>query len=193
VSALQVSKGLPSWKAYVDYVSNIVIDGFANAIIASTRYLLSQIDPEQLAASEGQPLLEIQLELAGPDIVWRPDLFDGAGGVGVRDMVQRWLQSFVEVGGLMKRLDTGEGSYSAELEEDYDVLDVIDRVMSITLANEAKCEEFKQQYVSFEYLWKRDLNGALQEFLEAEGVKLSDGSRDDPPLAKFEEQIQKYK
>ena len=177
----------------MDYVSNIVIDGFANAIIASTRYLLSQIDPEQLAASEGQPLLEIQLELAGPEIVWRPDLSDGQGGVGVRDMVQRWLQSFVEVGGLMKRLDTGEGSYSTELEEDYDVLDVIDKVMGITLANEAKCDEFRQQYVCFDYLWKKDLNGALQEFLEAEGVKLPDGSRDDPPLAKFEEQIQKYK
>jgi hypothetical protein len=29
--------------------------------------------------------------------------------------------------------------------------------------------------------------------LEAEGTKNADGSRDDPPLAKFEEQIQKYK
>lgn len=31
-----------------------------------------------------------------------------------------------------------------------------------------------------------------QDFLEAEGVRLPDGSRDDPPLAKFEEQITKY-
>jgi hypothetical protein len=32
-----------------------------------------------------------------------------------------------------------------------------------------------------------------QEFLEANGPLLPDGSRDDPPLPKFEEQIQKYK
>jgi hypothetical protein len=32
-----------------------------------------------------------------------------------------------------------------------------------------------------------------QGFLEAEGTKNADGTRDDPPLAKFEEQIQKYK
>lgn len=34
---------------------------------------------------------------------------------------------------------------------------------------------------------------ALQSFLEGEGPKLTDGSRDEPPLAKFEEQINRYK
>jgi hypothetical protein len=32
-----------------------------------------------------------------------------------------------------------------------------------------------------------------QDFLEAKGVKAEDGSREDPPLAAFEEQITKYK
>jgi hypothetical protein len=32
-----------------------------------------------------------------------------------------------------------------------------------------------------------------QAFLETNGVQQADGSRTDPPLAKFEEQIQKYK
>ena len=35
---LKVSKGVPSWKAYVDYFSNIVIDGFSTAIICTVRY-----------------------------------------------------------------------------------------------------------------------------------------------------------
>lgn len=46
---LKVNKGVPSWKAYVDYFSNIVIDGFSAAITATVRYLLNQIDPEMLA------------------------------------------------------------------------------------------------------------------------------------------------
>lgn len=33
-----------------------------------------------------------------------------------------------QVGGLIKRLDTGEGSYAKELEEDYDVSDQLDQV-----------------------------------------------------------------
>jgi dynein heavy chain len=189
----QVSKALPSWRTYVDYVSNIVVDGFANAIVCTLRHLLASIDPAQLAAVEGPPLLEIQLELVAPDIIWRPELTEGTGDVGVRDMVQRWLKSFMEVGGLVKRLDTGEGSYAKELEEDYNVLHMVDQVMNITLGNEVRCEEFKQQYGKFEYLWKQDLHKALQDFLAADGVALPDGTKDDPPLAKFEEQIQKYK
>jgi dynein heavy chain len=43
---LKVSKGVATWKKYVDYFSDIVIDGFSNAIIATIRYLLNQLDPE---------------------------------------------------------------------------------------------------------------------------------------------------
>ncbi len=47
---------------------------------------------------------------------------------GVRDMVKRWLMSFCEIGELMKRLDVGEGNYTKELEEDYDVYDAMNQV-----------------------------------------------------------------
>lgn len=40
--------------------------------------------------------------------------------------------------------------------------------------------------------WCNDHPGP-QEFLEANGPLLPDGRRDDPPLAKFDQQIQKYK
>jgi dynein heavy chain len=65
--------------------------------------------------------------------------------------------------------------------------------MAVTLANEERCEEFRQQFLRFDFLWSTDLNANLKAFLEAEGRPLPDGGRDDPPLAKFEEQIQKYK
>ena len=65
--------------------------------------------------------------------------------------------------------------------------------MTITLANEARCEEFKSNFTKFDYLWRKDLKVQLKEFLDAEGKTLSDGTLDDPPLAKFEEQIGKFK
>eukprot|EP00879_Flechtneria_rotunda_P005416 GHRR01005708.1.p1 GENE.GHRR01005708.1~~GHRR01005708.1.p1 ORF type:complete len:1495 (+),score=578.36 GHRR01005708.1:300-4784(+) len=194
---LKVSKASPSWKAYVDYVSDIVIEGFASAIIASARYLLQQLDAEVFAKPEAGPLLEVDLELVIPDMVWKPELSGSTKGT-LQGMVQKWLMSFLEVGGLMKRLDTGEGSYAKELEEDYDVGEQLDKVLSITLATIKNCEEFKGQFMKYDYLWKQDLNQTLQlrvfkDFLEAEGTKAADGSREDPPLAKFEQQIQKYK
>ncbi len=65
--------------------------------------------------------------------------------------------------------------------------------MIVSLANESKCEEFKAQFSKFDYLWKKDLHTALNEFLTEQGTTLADGTRDDPPLASFEEQITKYK
>jgi dynein heavy chain len=94
---LQASKASASWRAYVDWFSEIVIDGFAAAIITSVRYLLAQIDPAQLARPDAVPLLEVQLELAAPDVVWKPELGEGPDGSGVRDMVKKWLMSFLEV------------------------------------------------------------------------------------------------
>ncbi|KAL6747291.1 flagellar outer dynein arm heavy chain beta [Haematococcus lacustris] len=191
---LKVSKGVPSWKAYVDFFSNIVVDGFSAAIIATVRYLLAQLDPELLGRPDAfVPLLEVQLELVAPEIVWKPELGESPDKRGVRDMVRKWLMSFCEIGGLMKRLDIGEGSYSKELEEDYEVYDALNQVMTITLLNEAKCEDFKANFTRYDYLWKKELHAALQEFLEEQGTVLADGSRDDPVLAKFEDQIAKYR
>lgn len=190
---LKVSKGVVAWKKYVDYFSDVIIDGFSNAIIHTIRYLLNQLDPEVLARTEAAPLLEIQLELVANEIVWKPELTEGRVSKSVRDVISKWLRSFSEIGNLMKRLDIGEGSYMKELEEDYEVQDAMHQVMAVTLANEQRCETFKGQFARFDYLWTKDLQATLKEFLEAEGKILEDKTRDDPPLAKFEEQIQKYK
>lgn len=112
---------------------------------------------------------------------------------GVRDVVNKWLMSFCEIGSLMKRLDIGEGNYTKELEEDFEVYDAMNQVMTVTLANEARCEEFKAQFQKFDYLWKKDLSTSLKEFLAENGTTLADGTKDDPGLPKFEEQIAKYK
>ncbi|KAF5834390.1 hypothetical protein DUNSADRAFT_8976 [Dunaliella salina] len=192
---LKVSKGVPQWRAYVDYFSNIVIEGFSKAITCTIRHLLSQIDPAITSKQEipPAPLLEVQLELIAPDIVWKPDLGEVPEGMGVRDLVKLWLMSFMEIGGLMKRLDVGEGNYTKELEEDYDVYDSMNQVMEVTLMNERQCEQFKEQFSKFDYLWKKDLNTALQEFCDANGTTLPDGTKEDPVLSKFEEEISVYK
>lgn len=42
------------------------------------------------------PLLEVQLELATPDMVWKPELAGSEKG-SLQALVQRWLMSFLEV------------------------------------------------------------------------------------------------
>lgn len=48
-------------------------------------------------------MLEVQLELAGPEIRQLPST------EGVRALATGWVKSFFAAGLLMKRLDTGEG------------------------------------------------------------------------------------
>jgi hypothetical protein len=80
----------------VDYVSDIVIEGFSGAITASTRYLLAQLDASALAKSEAGPLIEVDLELATPHMVWKPEL-GGTEKGSVQALVQGWLVAFLEV------------------------------------------------------------------------------------------------
>ncbi len=61
--------------------------------------------------------------------------------------------------------------------------------MTVTLATEARCEDFKAHFAKFDYLWKQDLQATLQSFIAENGVTTEAGAKADPPLAKFEEQV----
>lgn len=167
---LKCSKGSPHWRAYVEYVNDIVMDGFCQAILASVNFLFQQIDPEAMAKAETPPLIEVGLELIAPEIAWQPEIGQDGQGGGVRDMFNSWIKGFLHIGTLMKRLDIGEGNYVLELEEDFQLMDAISAVQNVVLANERACIDFKNSYMKYDYLWKKDLHQTLKEFLAANGV-----------------------
>ena len=76
-------------------------------------------------------------------------------GPGVAAFFSKWLRGLMSIGTLMKRLDTGEGDYAIELEEDIDVCDAMSQLQAALLANEEQCELFKQQFLKYEYLYTK--------------------------------------
>lgn len=48
LDAVKTDKKSPIWKAYIDYVNEIVLDGIAQAIITCCKHLNDQIDPENI-------------------------------------------------------------------------------------------------------------------------------------------------
>jgi dynein heavy chain len=76
--AVKASKTAAAWRDYVSYVNGVVVDGFVAAIAASTNHLLAQMDYAAIAAGAA-PLMEIQLELAGREVVWKPELGSSGG------------------------------------------------------------------------------------------------------------------
>lgn len=78
-----------------------------------------QISLENIARADIAPMLEVQLELVGSEVVWVPEVGDSTAGSSsgsgsARDLAHRWVQGFFEAASLMKRLDTGEGGRAVE-------------------------------------------------------------------------------
>ncbi len=71
----------------------------------------AQVDPELIAKYDKVSLLEIEMGLVTPDIVWIPELGSSNTSASVRDMFNKWIRSYLEIARLVKRLDIGEGVY----------------------------------------------------------------------------------
>lgn len=91
---LRISKGAPTWRTYVEYVNDVVIDGLARAVAESLRALCELVDVVEIARGETLPLLEVQLELAAPDVVFSPELGEAGGPGSIANRVQGWIKSF---------------------------------------------------------------------------------------------------
>ena len=72
-----------------------------------------QVDPELIAKHDKVSLLEIEMGLVTPDIVWIPELGSSNTSASVRDMFNKWIRSYLEIARLVKRLDIGEGTSPA--------------------------------------------------------------------------------
>ena len=191
---LKVSKGAAVWRAYVDYVNLIVIEGMVNAILASVKYLKDQIDPSFLNQRDVNPLLEISLRLAPPDVVYEPIMGSTSNADGMRDIFFGWLNSFVNSATLFNRLDSQEtdGDYLADIQENHRVLHSIAQVNRLYTWTEQQCSLFRESFLKYAYLWNMNVQQYFQEFMHTADCN-SGNVVSCPPLTAFDTQIVKYK
>jgi len=169
---LKVSNAANDWRAYVDFVNNVVVDGLAKVVYTSLEYLYEQIDPVIIAKEDKLPMIEVKLDLVsvrGADDIRRdevkfiPDLKEN-GGKGVKDLVNSWVGSFFNVSTLFKRLDN-EGTYMREIHADHSVKMLMAVINETLEKNEENCLAVRTQYEKFSYLWATDLKEFFVKFL----------------------------
>lgn len=167
---LRANRGSSQFKAYIDHVNHIVIDGLAQAVLANCQYLLLQVDPEHLTKHDINPLLEVQLRLQDDFVVFSPELGRTDHGGGIGDLVFKWIKSFCNVGMLVKRLDTPipEGNYLADIQENRKVKYIISIINAFINENAKDCEEFRLEFEEYSYLWLDDVIEQFQDFLNEE-------------------------
>ncbi|NXJ23235.1 DYH9 protein, partial [Dicrurus megarhynchus] len=197
-SLLLADPASDAWKAYLDYVDEIVLDGFFTAIECSLQNLLENTDPTAGLA----PLFEVQLDLVIPDLVFHPPLDPGTND-GFCDTVESLLNGIYRISSLVPRL-APHGScchYQADLEAMSDLSGMRQELLSRAQAAVGACCERRAGLERYSHLYGEDRRELCRQFLlygrvltaadlEAHG---EDGVPEAPPtLQQFREQIGSY-
>lgn len=195
---LQADSNTDIWRAYVDYLDDMVLDGFFNCIHCSLNYLLDNTDLKHNSTS----LFEAKLELQQPELVFIPSLDFGVSD-GYYDLVESIVNDVYKMASLVKRLaDHNESdNYQSDVEDMLDLSemrqDLMDRVTGIM----NKANEYRSSFDNFSYLWLDDRAEFMRQFLlynhvlTAEEIEAhtEDGVPECPPtLEQFKEQIDTY-
>ncbi|EQC33295.1 hypothetical protein SDRG_09276 [Saprolegnia diclina VS20] len=201
------------WKAYVDYVNNIVVGGVAKVICSSLEFLAKQLEPNQTPATqivkedekkgakEGKdskdstasrlPMLEIKLDLISNRVQFNPCLTEN-NGKGLRDTIQMWINSFFNVATAVKRLDSdGGGTYLKEMHSDMNICMQLAIISEYLTENENQLNAFKKKYDNYAYLWESSMDDVFAAFLEGAQYVSAHGATM-LNLEKFNEEITKY-
>ena len=92
------------WKAYVEYLDEMVVEGFFHCIGCSLTYLVDNTDPK----NQVSPLFECRLELQAPEMVFVPSL-DYNVPHGFYDLIDGIITDIYQQSSLVNRLASHNG------------------------------------------------------------------------------------
>ena len=93
-----------NWKAYVDYIDEMVVDGFFNTIHCSLKFMLENTEVKQDADSLFEALLELQV----PEMVFNPSLDYGVAD-GFYDLIDGLVGDIYKQASKISRLAAHSG------------------------------------------------------------------------------------
>ena len=100
----QASEDTDTWKAYVDYVDEMLVEGFFYNIHCSLNFLLENTETK----ATPDPIFQAQLELQVPDMVFTPSLDFGVAD-GFYDLVDGLVGDIYKQASLVPRLAKHSG------------------------------------------------------------------------------------
>ncbi|XP_056325895.1 dynein heavy chain 9, axonemal [Danio aesculapii] len=188
----------PQWKIYVDYVDEMVIDGFFNAIESTLRFFMENTD----ADAGLEPLLEAQLRLQVPDLVFQPSLEFGASD-SLHELVEGLLRDVFKTSTLVPRLAEHSGftDYQDDMEDMEELVQTRQQVMERVKRIMMKCCEYRNSLECYAYLYVDDRKEFMRQFLLYGHVLTSQeieehaehGVPESPPtLERFQQQVDSY-
>uniref|UniRef100_A0AAR2IP24 Dynein heavy chain 9, axonemal n=1 Tax=Pygocentrus nattereri TaxID=42514 RepID=A0AAR2IP24_PYGNA len=187
------------WRSYMDYVDEMVVDGFFNSIESSLKFFLDNTDQKPGLA----PLFEAQLDLQVPELVFHPSLEFGASD-GFFDLVESLINDVYRISSLVPRLAEHtlyDVCPQADMEDMADLADMRQLLMERVQRVMAQCCEHRNGFERYAYLYVDDRKEFMRQFLlyghvltsEEIEAHAEDGVPENPPtLERFREQVDSY-
>ena len=159
------------------------------------------------------------MQREGASVLFSPRI-DDFDGVSLRSFIIGWMHDFHDFPASMKRLCTGNGDYSVELESRPLLRDMVEDIHLLLVSNAEDCDNFAKTFSDFSDLWTLNLKESFDswwkdtavfpETASAEGedaapaeegaegeaaeevVEELDDADKRPPIAAFEAKITEY-
>ena len=153
--ALRVSKQSPYWKAYLEFLSSVVSEGFVLAVSVSLQFLCDTFSLDSIGKS---PLFELQILLRDDDEVSHDPPIRrtvGAPCLSVREIVEGWLKDFFSIATAVVRIDGGgaAGDYLSEVENHAQIQALLSHLSGLLDATENRVIAHRLEFGQYASLW----------------------------------------
>ncbi|KAM9208504.1 dynein axonemal heavy chain 17 [Dugong dugon] len=185
-----------SWKDYVNYIDNMVLDEFDQFIRKSLNYLMDNMAVDGSVA----PLFEVRMELDEDGLTFNPSLEVGSDQ-GFLALIESLVNDIYNAAKLIPRLAKGRVNYKTDLEDMTDLIEMREEVSNLVLSAMKEAEEYQDSFERYSYLWTDDLQEFMKHFLtygrpvvpEDLDVRTEESLPKTPPtLGQFQQQIDSY-
>ncbi|KAL6489651.1 hypothetical protein MHYP_G00033920 [Metynnis hypsauchen] len=190
--------GSEAWQDYVEYVDEMVVEGFFSAVSHSLEFFVDNME----VSVRRSPLLEAQIELSSSEIVFRPSM-DPHAGDGFYELVEGLLADVFKMSAQVKRvaphLDMED--YQDDMDDMLDLLDLRQEVMERVSDVVRRVSQYRSTFERYSHLWLDERAEFLRQFLlygqslTAEDVEAygEDALPEAPPTTdQFKQQIDHY-
>ncbi|KAM5302539.1 dynein axonemal heavy chain 11 isoform 2-T2 [Glossophaga mutica] len=194
----KASPSLDTWKIYVEFIDDIVVEGFFQAIMHDLDFFLKNTEKR----SKPAPFFQAQMILTPPEILFKPSLEREAGD-GFYDLVEEMLCNSFRMSAQMKRVAAHLeiANYQNDMDSMLGLVEARQEIMNRVAGIISKVLDFRNTLDTYAYLWVDDRAEFMKHFLlygqtassEDTDAHANEEIPEQPPtLEQFKEQIDVY-
>ncbi|XP_034877289.1 dynein heavy chain 11, axonemal [Mirounga leonina] len=194
----KASPSLDAWKIYVEFIDDMVVEGFFQALMHDLDFFLMNTEEQRTPV----PFFQAQMILMPPEILFKPSL-EREAGHGFYDLVEEMLGSSCRMSAQMERVASHLeiATYQNDMENMLGLVEVRQEIMKRVADVISKVLDFRNTLDTYAYLWVDDRAEFMKHFLmygqtgsssEMDAHANEEVPKQPPTLEQFKEQIDIY-